>query len=66
MNDKGPEVISPSVALAKIVSKALVEEGILLKDDARKLALNLASGKVKESDWRITIEKALDKEESDE
>ncbi len=53
---------TPSELLAEKISNLLVEKGFVLSGDAKKLEKNLATGKLKSEDWRLAIEKAIDKE----
>ncbi len=56
---------SPVESLARAISKALTKKGVILEQDADKMTLKISTGRVKESDWRIAIEKAIDKENKD-
>lgn len=56
----------PSEVLAELVFNKLIEKKIVLPDDARKALIKLADGKLKAEDWRVLIEKGIDKESSDE
>jgi hypothetical protein len=54
-------VETPSELLAKIIFTVLLEKGIILGGDVKKNQHNLALGKLKSEDWRLLIEKSLDK-----
>ena len=54
---------TPSQKLTARILKRLVEEKILRKDDARALAPKIASGTIRQEDWRLAIEKALERKE---
>lgn len=47
--------------LAEKILILLVERKLLLPEDAQKFATSLPSGKTGPNDWRIAIEKAMDK-----
>jgi len=53
---------SPSKKLADIIIARLVEEKLLLTDDGRRLLQKLAEGNARPEDWRLSIEKAAEKE----
>ena len=55
---------SPSELLAERIASALVDQKLLLVEDAKRIRPYLASGKMKAEDWRLLAEKALDKEEN--
>ncbi|MEW8266057.1 MAG: hypothetical protein AB2731_07960 [Candidatus Thiodiazotropha sp.] len=57
---------SPSEELADIVVANLLDKGLILESDTTKTITELASGRLKGEDWRLLIEKALDKKVSDE
>lgn len=66
MSDAEENDKTPSEELAEILTNALLDKGLILKEDAPHTSLEIASGKLKAEDWRLLIEKALDKEVSDE
>ena len=66
MSDAEEKAKTPSEELAEIVSSALLGSGLILEKDAPYITPEIASGKLKAEDWRLLIEKALDKETSDE
>lgn len=53
---------TPSTQLATKVVERLVSEKLLLADDGKKLLAKLAEGKMRPEDWRLSIEKAAEKE----
>jgi hypothetical protein len=52
----------PSHELAKIVLERLALEKLITSDDAKKMIDKYAEGKLRQEDWRLSIEKGLDKE----
>ena len=60
-HDKGP-----SEELAEIVTNVLLDRRLILARDAQNASHGIASGRLKQEDWRLLIEKALDKESSGE
>ena len=66
MSESSVPVKTPSELLAEKIVGVLAEKKLVLGGDAQKVALNLANGKLKAEDWRVAIEKAIDKETSDE
>ena len=52
----------PSHELAKIVFERLASEKLITSDDAKKMIDKYAEGKLRQEDWRLSIEKGLDKE----
>ena len=66
MSESSEPVKTPSELLAEKIVGVLAEKKLVLGGDAQKVALNLANGKLKAEDWRVAIEKAIDKETSDE
>ena len=53
---------TPSHDLAKKILERLTSEKLVTDDDAKKLAAKLADGKVRPEDWRLAIEKAIEKD----
>jgi hypothetical protein len=51
---------TPPQKLTARILKRLVEAKILGKEDARALAPKIANGTIRQEDWRLAIEKALD------
>ena len=66
MSELNVPVITPSELLSEKIVGVLAEKKLVLSGDVQKVALNLANGKLKAEDWRMVIEKAIDKEASDE
>lgn len=54
-------MISPSQTLAQKIVDRLVMERLLTADDARQVLVKLADGNMKPEDWRLAVEKAIDK-----
>lgn len=52
----------PSHELAKRVIERLAAEKIIIAEDAKKMIDKYAEGKLHQEDWRLSIEKGLDKE----
>ena len=53
---------TPSGQLAAKIIERLVKEKLILPDDGKKIVDKLAGGKLSTADWRLPIEKAIDKE----
>ncbi len=53
---------TPSEQLAARIVERLIKEKILLAEDGKKIEGKLAKGELRSEDWRLHIEKALDKE----
>ncbi len=53
---------TPSEQLAAKIVERLVKEKILLPADGEKIVGKLAEGELRSEDWRLPIEKAIDKE----
>lgn len=51
-----------SELLATKVAEALLEKKLIVEADAQKFKKDLAAGKLKAEDWRVLVEKAIDKE----
>ena len=47
---------APAQALANRITARLVKENLLTEDRAARFSTALASGKLKDSDWRLAIE----------
>lgn len=47
--------------LARKVLPILAERKLVLAEDVERYAIKLASGKMKAEDWRLLVEKAMDK-----
>jgi hypothetical protein len=47
---------TPASSLAKRITDRLVKEKLLAPDRADQFSLSLASGKLKEGDWRFELE----------
>ncbi len=52
---------SPSQILAQKIVDRLVQENLLLNEDAKQVVAKLAEGGMETEDWRLAIEKAIDK-----
>lgn len=66
MSESIVPVKTPSELLADKIVGVLAEKKLVLSGDVKNVAQNLAIGKLKAEDWRMAIEKAIDKETSDE
>jgi hypothetical protein len=66
MSESNVPVKTPSELLADKIVGVLSEKKLVLDGDVKNVAMNLANGKLKAEDWRMAIEKAIDKETSDE
>ena len=53
---------SPSEELSKRITLKLIDAKLIVADDQETLTEKLARGEVSEDDWRLTVEKAKDKE----
>lgn len=51
---------TPSQELAKKILARLTVEKLVTDDDAKKLAVKMADGKLRPEDWRLAIEKAAE------
>lgn len=52
---------TPSQDLAKIIFLRLSAEKLVTDEDAKKLVSKMADGKLRSEDWRLAIEKAVEK-----
>ena len=52
---------SPSQVLAQKIVDRLVQEKLLLNEDAKRVVAKLAEGSMEAEDWRLAFEKAMDK-----
>jgi hypothetical protein len=66
MSESNVPLKTPSELLAEKIVGVLAENNLILGGDIQKIVPNLANGKLKAEDWRMAIEKAIDKEASDE
>lgn len=64
MADQESPAKSPSESLAGIIAALLTDKGLTLKSDAARITGKIAAGKAKAEDWRLVVEKALDREET--
>lgn len=55
----GTQMSAPSQELAKIIIERLVDEKLMIEEDAKKIEGKLSEGKLKAEDWRMVIEKAI-------
>lgn len=53
-----------SEALTGLIAPLLVERKLLLEEDAQKYKAKIAAGTMKQEDWLLAIEKAMDKSAS--
>ncbi|HFD88027.1 MAG TPA: hypothetical protein ENJ35_10175 [Gammaproteobacteria bacterium] len=61
MSGESDNTKTPSEELTDKIVKALGKEGLLKEDDLQGMAPTIASGKVKAEDWRVMVEKAIDR-----
>lgn len=64
MSEKSTPPKTPSELLAEKILSTLTDRSLILTEDTGKMQQKLAGGKLKPEDWRLLIEKALDKGES--
>lgn len=57
---------TPSEQLAERALQRLVEQKLLLPDDVQRYFHAFAVGELRAEDWRLMIEKAIDKRENNE
>lgn len=53
---------NPSEALTDLIAPLLVKHKLFLQEDALKYKAKIAAGTMKQEDWLLAIEKALDKD----
>lgn len=53
-----------SEELTGLIAPLLVERKLLLEEDAQKYKAKIAAGTMKQEDWLLAIEKAMDKSAS--
>jgi hypothetical protein len=51
---------TPPQKLTTRILKRLIEAKLLRKEDARALTPKIADGTIRQEDWRLVLEKALD------
>ncbi|MCU7850070.1 MAG: hypothetical protein KZQ89_19180 [Candidatus Thiodiazotropha sp. (ex Lucinoma kastoroae)] len=66
MNEQEEITRTPSQELTNIIVTTLLKSGLLHEGDAKRMAAAISSGKAKSEDWRITIEKVIDREKEGE
>jgi hypothetical protein len=66
MSDTKHENKTPSEELSEIVVSQLVDSGLMLEADGKSAIREMSAGNLKGEDWRLLIEKAIDKEVEDE
>lgn len=66
MNDPIHENKTPSEELSDIVVSQLVDSGLMLQVDSKSAIREMSAGNLSGEDWRLLIEKAIDKEVEDE
>ena len=54
----------PNVVLGERIIEALVQEGIILEESKVNFMEALLDGKLKESDWKLALETAINKSET--
>lgn len=66
MSDTKHEKKTPSEELSEIVVSQLVDSGLILEVDGKSAIREMSAGNLKGEDWRLLIEKAIDKKVEDE
>ena len=61
MTEEAASEGKPSEQLAARISRRLVKEGLIAADRQAKIAGALASGAVSQADWRVEVERAIDR-----
>jgi len=61
MSNTNKETKTLSEELSEIVVSQLVGKGLLLEVDGKAATTDMATGKLKSEDWRLLMEKAIDK-----
>lgn len=51
--------------LTEKILTELVEQKLFLQDDGSKYVAKIATGKMKAEDWRLAVEKGMDKEKAE-
>ncbi len=54
---------TPSERLAELILERLVEQGLVLPRNTKRLLARLAKGEMNAQDWRLELEKATKHEE---
>jgi len=57
---------TPSEELTGFIVATLSKEGLLHEDDVKGMTLAISSGKAKAEDWRVAIQRMIDREKEDE
>lgn len=52
---------APSEKLVEIFLPLLVQEGLMLEEDAKQYSIKLSAGTMKAEDWLLAAQKSLDK-----
>jgi len=55
---------SPSEELVEVIVPQLVEAGLLLQEDLLRYKEKIANGTIKQEDWFLMLEKAMQKGEN--
>ena len=55
-------MITPSEQLAANIVEGLIKSQIVLPEDGKKIVQKLSEGKLRSEDWRLIVEKGLEKE----
>lgn len=53
---------TPSAQLSAKIVERLILEKLLLSEDREKLLTKLSGGQLSQEDWRLAVERAIDKE----
>lgn len=56
---------APNHTLARIIVQALISEGLLTPDASIHFLSNLAQGKIRDSDWKVELEAALNQKKEE-
>lgn len=56
---------APNLALARIIVQALISERFLTPDASTHFLSNLSQGKIRDSDWKVELEAALNQKKEE-
>lgn len=66
MSDTKHAKKTPSEELSEIVVSQLVESGLMREVDGKSAIREMSAGSLKSEDWRLLVEKVIDKKVEDE
>lgn len=66
MTEKVATKEKPSHALASRITTRLVKEGLIAEDRQTRVVEAFAAGTLSQGDWRIEVERTIDREEGTE